>query len=227
MKRITCALLVLLILGSCKTICFVPNGINSIYLIKQRNEVTVFDYKNKNQHTENELWDFSRSILDHKINVDNKSGKFIYTFKDESIYNDTLYFSDTLLRFKLRLMPIFYSNDLFIFNNGINLSTSDKYPCFMVKYKSDSLISFNNKPKMQVFIFDYYAFNYGEKIKGYTQPISIFVSKDSGMIIGMSYYCLDQCNLYYRDTTPSLKTVQIIDYNKVFCSKKRLRKFLM
>lgn len=228
-KKNTWLFILTLFLVSCKTIYFVPNGYQSIYLIKTKNKVILFDYEGKNKYSKRQEWPYRVSIYDHKIKLDNQQKRIIYTFLDAPDRNDTLYFSDSVLRSKKEVLPIFYSSDFDnnIVCNNIILFDSPKAIDFMVRYIGDTVLYLNNQPEVPVLTFDYYAYYRGESIQSYAQPITFYVSKNDGMVMGMDYYGRSIYTLALRDTTISHLGQQIIDYHKVFCGKRKLKKLLM
>ncbi|MFN5784635.1 MAG: hypothetical protein ACK457_01635 [Flavobacteriia bacterium] len=212
----------------CTTIYRIPAGRDSIYLLKRGQTIRKFDNPNGKKFSRGLSYGINTDLMPNNvIKIEKVANGFQYTIGKSEVFK--LFPGDSSLYESDRIIPLIYSLSENTSCNGVEIYKTQKRIIYKYKYVGDSLVYFNNQPQTKVHLFNYYACT-EDSDHSFIDPITISVDMTNGMIYSLDYFVYEENWLIDpNDSLPErLKaTIGIVDFSKVFISKRKLRKVLM
>ena len=116
-----------------------------------------------------------------------------------------------------------YMDSIKISQKNRMVADVDKSNTFIFKYLHDTIPRLSTDQIQERFhVFEVYVKNDSLNYLDYYNPIDLYLSTKTGLPLRVSYFFISPID---NDIHTGDKIIQ--DYRKVFCSKRRLRKFLM
>lgn len=216
------------VISSCTSIkIYKPNTYGtSTYFVKVKSKFEEFTFDGKDTFSlrdkENQKLGIENIIPDPRKARICMNDTFIkYTYKNNE--SDTFYLNKDQFFLARSINPFCITLPTTICN-GVYVSNQHRNH-YLVRYIGDSIHYFNNQPPVNTYIFEYIGLPNGkiEDTLASDDPIFVEVSSADGVIVGATSTFLVPMEFETKETY----SYSLMDYRKVFTSRKRLQKFLM